>query len=461
MIKDKNQEIKSKAEGLLKMFFASWPFNPLPDDYGLDFHITVTQNTLIGDKYNFLVQLKGSESISYKKEYFSFKMDVKHLLSYLEIPNPVLLVIYDVNTEVGYWINIQRYCRNILNIESPNWIKQKTKNLRIPLKNQLTDISIIKQEIIESTNENMRLFVENLKWPEGYESIKDDPEEIKKVIEKSEIKNIKRRIQTSILYFRSNNLGEMQEQFLKIYSLKRKDMHHLQATLAIMTTRNIFTEDLSTFITLTNEGLKLSKEICEQTYEKVFTFFLYYYQSFELIIRNQIPNFLKRLELKKDRSKINDFIKLLWESDNSVVNNLLKDHSKKMILILKELLESKLIFEYHILNLHLLQTEVFMNSILVNYIEKDIFSSILELNEDLIELHVKLSEILGVTDTQLHTILLAGGYYSFYKLEKAREYYGQGLKIAKEKKHQYYIDKFNYLIKHLDDPPEEPFYFYK
>ncbi|KKL05943.1 hypothetical protein LCGC14_2600980, partial [marine sediment metagenome] len=183
----------------------------------------------------------------------------------------------------------------------------------------------------------------------------------------------------------------------------------------------------------------------------------HYYNSFELIVKNQIPNFLKRLELKKDRSKINDYIKLLWESDNIVVNNLLKEHSKNMILILKDLLESKLIFEYHTLNLHLLQIEVYMNSILVNFIDKKAFSSILELNEELIELHVNLSEILGVPDTYLHTILLSGGYYSSYKLEKAREYYEQGLKIAKEKNHQYYIDKFNYNIKHLDDPPEEPF----
>lgn len=456
MIKDKNQEIRDRAEALLKNFFASWPFNPLPDDYGLDFFITVAENTLILEKYNFLVQLKGSESISYKKEHFAFTMDVKHLVSYLKIPIPVLLVIYDVNTEVGYWINIQRYCRNILNIESPKWIEQKNKDLHIPLENQLADISLIKQEIIESTNENMRLYVENLKWPEGYESIMDNPEEIKKVIDKSEIENIKRRIQTSILYFRTNNLREMQEQFFEIYKLKRKDVHHLQATLAIMTTSNIFTEKLSTFISLTNEGLKISKEIGEQTYEKVFMFFSHYYKSFELIVKNQIPNFLKRLELKKDRSKINNFIKLLWESDNIVLNDLLKELSKKMILILKELLESKLIFEYHILNLHLIQIEVYMNSILVNFIDKDIFSSILESNEDIIELHVKLSEILGVLDTCLHTILLAGGYYSSYKLEKAKEYYEKGLKIAKEKRHHYYIDKFNYNIKHLNDPPVEP-----
>ncbi len=456
MIKDKNQEIRDKAEALLKRFFASWPFNPLPDDYGLDFFITVTENTLILEKYNFLVQLKGSESISYKKGHFAFTMDVKHLLSYLKNPIPVLLVIYDVITEVGYWINVQRYCRNILNIKSPKWIEQETKDLHIPLKNELTDNALIKQEIIESTNENTRLFVENMKWPEGYESIKDNPEEIKKVIDKSEIENIKRRIQTSILYFRTNNLREMQEQFFEIYKLKRNDVHHLQATLAIMTTSNIFTEKLSTFISLTNEGLKLSKKIGESTYELVFKFFLHYYKSFELIVKNQLPNFLKRIELKKDRSKIKDFIKLLWESDSIVLNDLLKEHNKSMSLILKELIKSKLIFEYHTLNLHLVQIEVYVNSILVNFIEKEVFSSLLESNEEIIELHVKLSEILGVPDTNLHMILLAGGYYSSYKLEKAKEYYEQGLKIAKEKKHHYYIDKFNYNIKHLNDPPVKP-----
>ena len=125
MKKTKNQEIRDISEALLKRFFASWAFNPLPDDYGLDFFISIAQDEVVLE-YNFLVQLKGSDSLDYKDGFFNFVMKTKHLQSYIKNPIPILLVIYDVNTESGYWINIQKYCRNILNVQDPNWIAQKT-----------------------------------------------------------------------------------------------------------------------------------------------------------------------------------------------------------------------------------------------------------------------------------------------------------------------------------------------
>lgn len=442
MKKTRNQKIRDISEGLLKIFFASWPFNQLPDDYGLDFFITVTEDEVVSE-YNFLVQLKGSESIDYKNDFLNFDMETKHLQSYIKIPIPILLIIYDINTKNAYWINIQKYCRNVLNVEDPNWHNQGQKRIKIPLSNQLNDLDVIKNEIIQSSKENMRIYVENMKWPEGYESILNDSEKIKEVINKTNIENIKRRIHTSILYFRSDNIEEMQEQFFEIYKLKRKDRHHLQAILAIMTSSNIFTEKIETFIDLTKEGIQLSKELQDQLYLNIFTFFIHYYTTFDILVKQQIPNILKRMEASKRPENINDFIKFIWESENIVLNGIIKENSKKMLELLNQFLESNNLFEFHILNLHLLQIEVFLNSILKEHIEQSVFSKILEKNEQFIELLVELSEKFRDTDTQLHTYLLAGGYYEAYKLEKAKELYRKGLKLAKESNHHYYIKKFN------------------
>ncbi len=292
-------------------------------------------------------------------------------------------------------------------------------------------------------------FVDEVHRSEGFESFLDNPERMKEIISKTEIENIKRRIHTSILYFRSDNIREMQEQFFKIYKLKRKDKHHLQAILAIMTSSNIFTEKIETFINLTIEGLRLSKELKDQLYINTFTFFFHYYATFEILIKQQIPNILKRIEASKKHRTIDHFIKFIWESENIVLDNVLKEHTKKMLEILKKFLESLDLFEYHTLNLHLLQIEVFLNSILKDHIDKSIFSKILEKNELFIELLVELSDKFEAKDTQLHTYLLAGGYYEAYKLDKAKEFYQKGLKLAKEYNHQYYIKKFNYNLENM------------
>ena len=453
MKKTKNQEIRDISEALLKKFFASWPFNPLPDDYGLDFFISIAQDEVVLE-YNFLVQLKGSDSLDYKDGFFNFVMKTKHLQSYIKNPIPILLVIYDVNTESGYWINIQKYCRNILNVQDPNWIAQKTKTIKIPISNQLNDLSLIRDEIIQSINENMIIYIENMKWPEGFENFIDNPDRIADIINKTEIENIKRRIHSSLLYFRRDNIREMQNQFFEIYKLKKRDRHHLQAILAIITSSNIFTEKIETFINLTDEGIQLSEELKDQLYINIFKFFFHYYSTFEILTKQQIPNILKRLEVSKKSNQIDILIKLIWESENIALNNLLKEHSRKMLEILNILLESGDLFEYHTLNLHLLQIEVFLNSILKDHIEMSVFSKVLEKNEQFIQLLVELSEKFEIIDIHLHTYLLTGGYYEAYKQDKAEEFYRKGLRLAKNSNHQYYINKFSYNLENLGSTSE-------
>jgi len=132
----------------------------------------------------------------------------------------------------------------------------------------------------------------------------------------------------------------------------------------------------------------------------------------------------------------------------------LKEHTKKMLEILNIFLEAKKLFEYHTLNLHILQIEVFLNSILKDHIDKSVFSKILEKNEQFIELWVELSEKFEIIDTQLHTYLLAGGYYEAYKADKAKEFYQKGLKLAIESNHQYYIKKFKYNLENIGTKTE-------
>ncbi len=443
--KDKTRDI---SEGLLQIFFAGWVFNKLPDDYGLDFLINITKEENVIE-YSFFVQLKGSKSLNYKDSFFNFVMKTKHLQYYVKNPIPILLIIFDVNTQTGYWINIQKYIRDVLNIQDPIWIKQKTKTIKIPFSNKLTDLTIIREEIIQSANENMLIYVENMKWPAGFENFLENPDRIIEVINKTEIENIKRRIHSSLLYFRMDNIREMQNQFFEIYKLKKRDRHHLQAILAIITSSNIFTEKIDTFLNLTNEGLQLSEELKDQLYINIFTFFFHYYSTFDILVKQQIPNMLKRIEATKKSNQIDLLIKLIWESENIALNNVLNEHSKKILEILNMLLESGNIFEYHTLSLHLLQIEVFLNSILKDHIEMSVFSKVLEKNEQFIQLLIELSQKFEIIDTQLHTYLLTGGYYEAYNQNKAEEYYQKGLEIAKNSNHQYYIKKFSYNLENL------------
>lgn len=120
-------------------------------------------------------------------------MDVKHLKFFLEHNVPVLLFIYDAQSQRVFWINIHRYCWEVLDINNPNWRSQEYKRIKIPEENELIDKEIIKEEIINYTKVILRKITDSFRWSEGYENIFNNAEKFREKINIDELNLIKSR----------------------------------------------------------------------------------------------------------------------------------------------------------------------------------------------------------------------------------------------------------------------------
>lgn len=61
----------------------------------------------------------------------SYPIETRHLSSWLYIPEPMLLVVYDLKNEKAFWTHIQEYILEELYDKNPFWENQKTVNIPI------------------------------------------------------------------------------------------------------------------------------------------------------------------------------------------------------------------------------------------------------------------------------------------------------------------------------------------
>lgn len=451
MKRPRAHEIDEEAKNFLRNFFSPlWIVEEVNPDYGLDFRITIVEDKKVTEKF-FLVQLKGTDSIKSTKDYIVYDIDVQHLLVFNKILAPILFIIYDTQSHNGYWINIQKYCREILDDEDPNWINQKYKRIRIPKDQQLNDLNVIKKVIINAIKENLRFFTDRLEWHEGYERSLDNIEKIEELINKDEINAIKKRIHASILYFKMDDLDKMQEQFFAIYRQHRNDENHLQAILAILTSSNLFSIfDIRPLLRLCEEGHELAKQLNLELYFDIFTFFKNYYISFSLI-KQKLPVLISRVQSINKSIPVDYYIKLIWDFENAEISRKLREVNKKIMEILNKIIKNGNIYEFLILQLYIIQVEVFLNYTLKPYLENEMFIQSLDQHLPLIKNILKIVEKLSEEDLLLQSYLIIGGYFELMDLNKGKDLYLKGLELAKKINHQHYIRRFNYNIKHLGE----------
>ena len=113
-------------------------------DYGYDIEIyTYDEN---GEFENGLVylQLKSTDEIGrYEREWgFSYSLEKAHLEIWLNEPMPVILVLFDAQNEVAYWVYLQAYFeQSSISLDS---IKQETFTVHLE-KTTIVNIQAIKK----------------------------------------------------------------------------------------------------------------------------------------------------------------------------------------------------------------------------------------------------------------------------------------------------------------------------
>lgn len=115
-----------------------WILRDIEPDYGLDKSLEIVEGEDVTGK-EILIQLKGTEKPDLHEKYVSFSLDTKNLRYYLERDTPVVLIVVDINTDSCYWVFVQKYAFEILNIKKPDWRTQESVTIRIPLNQKVSE----------------------------------------------------------------------------------------------------------------------------------------------------------------------------------------------------------------------------------------------------------------------------------------------------------------------------------
>jgi len=177
MERHRSHVIEKKSKTFVEDFFADWVCNELHNDYALDFNVAITEGG-ITTEVNFFIQNKATDHINISGDYVNLdNIEPRYLIYYSRFIQPILIIHYDAQNNCAYWLNAQKYVKNVLNVKKPNWKNNKTSiRIKIPLDNKMTDIEIIKNEVKNSLNENIgnstnklgvieSKFYEELKFP--------------------------------------------------------------------------------------------------------------------------------------------------------------------------------------------------------------------------------------------------------------------------------------------------------
>ena len=275
MIKRPDNHIKeTRSKAYILNVWAEWAVNILHEDYGVDLDITVCENNEVTD-IKFPAQLKSTDKIKIKDDLISFSIDTEHLNYFHNHTLPFLFILFDNQNDKAYWIIIQDYIWDILNEKTPNWRNQKYNTIYIPIQNNILDKEQVKESINIAGNRIItekwyKLDVgEGLGLKENLERIKEI-EKIEKFETETELKSKEAKLKLSLLFINEDNIQKANIKLMEIYNLNKRDLIHLEATIALASQLNIADSvQNEKLVNYSVEGIELAKELKNTTAESM------------------------------------------------------------------------------------------------------------------------------------------------------------------------------------------------
>ncbi|MCP4652093.1 MAG: DUF4365 domain-containing protein [Candidatus Omnitrophica bacterium] len=151
---EKSFEIEEEAKSIFTDTLPlTWLKRKQTPDFYVDYFVEVDKEREPSGVV-FGVQLKGTRKLSTTKKHVKFSMKVKHLKYYFDnARQPIFLVVIDVVHRKGYWVFIQQYIKEVLNLS--NWRELIKTTIKIPIQNLLNDIDSF-HEAIHNSEKYMR-----------------------------------------------------------------------------------------------------------------------------------------------------------------------------------------------------------------------------------------------------------------------------------------------------------------
>jgi hypothetical protein len=121
--------LENESRLAFKNFIPSnWLIEDIRHDYGLDMIVMVVDEQTVTSNA-FFVQIKATDSIPSSSTYVSLSINTKNLLYYETCRFPVLIVYYLKPKNFLYYLIAQKYIKEHLSVNKPNWRNQKTNTI--------------------------------------------------------------------------------------------------------------------------------------------------------------------------------------------------------------------------------------------------------------------------------------------------------------------------------------------
>jgi tetratricopeptide (TPR) repeat protein len=122
----------------------AWIHRDKNPDYGIDMEVEIVEGSKVTNEV-FWVQLKSTENIAHSDGVVPYSMETKHLKYYEGCRLPVVILLWVKPENTFYYLFAQRYIREKLSKDDPNWRTQKTKTIELPANLRLKDADKLKE----------------------------------------------------------------------------------------------------------------------------------------------------------------------------------------------------------------------------------------------------------------------------------------------------------------------------
>jgi hypothetical protein len=260
------QVIDKRGSGYLEMQLGSYIVNSLENDYGLDYEVNLTDESVddvhqevTGD--HFFIQLKSSAGFD-SDETVYIDLSTDHISQYLSQPIPVLLVIYDDEYEEAYWHVLQEFVWDDLKNKNKNWREQNTVRIRITRNRTLQDLNRIENAVNRTQNRITRENSRALNIGEGIAFSPGDFQELQEQIKADQLSYKGHRLLEARQRLKRGDEEKAKQAIGKVLKAPEDDEAKVKAYLMKMIMRNYSqTEQAIEIIDLAEEAGDLASTL--------------------------------------------------------------------------------------------------------------------------------------------------------------------------------------------------------
>ena len=181
------QILEEESSSQLRLALSRYVVNSQDNDFGIDFDVALTEEGEERQEVeadHFFVQLKSSQSYEKENE-VHWDLGTDHINQYVNLPAPVVLVLYSAETEKLYWEIIQEYVWDNLEHSTPAWARQGTCRINISRDKTLENLGEFERALDRAQLRTTRQRSQKLNIGEGLAFTPDDFRDLETQIETS------------------------------------------------------------------------------------------------------------------------------------------------------------------------------------------------------------------------------------------------------------------------------------